>query len=163
MGGYGMRNCLALLFVLVLTIMVVIPAWSQVPPGGEEEEEEEQSDEKKIDNDDYIMFAVGGILGAGTQALYFRDKAVVESKAPPIIMGYFIWNAIVVLKELHDDPPEDRLYWGDILVANAGFTLGVVLWHYTVGKNIKTKPKRRAKTHYGYLTIDGQPTQIKLY
>jgi len=155
-----MNKYLYLLLVFVVLSFAVNPAYAA---SGIETGE----DIKRIDTDDYIMFAVGGIGGAGLQSLYFRDKPRVESRIPGIVMSYFIWNAIVLTKETHIDDTEDMMLWEDLLIANAGLTLGVALWHYTVGKSIHVKSKRRNKKYrnqYGnYLKIDNNLTQIQLY
>ena len=142
----------------IVFMLVITPAWCLAA------QEETTREEAKIDGDDYVMFAVGGFLGAGIQQLYFMEKPKVESRVPPIVMSYFIWNAIVVIKELQVDDGDDRLYWADVALANAGLTLGNIIWHYTIGRNIQVKSKKpTGPKKLRYLVIGNKPTQIEIY
>jgi len=151
-----MRHLLTLLLIFSLSITLITPVWGATDGNN-------QDDTKKIDTDDYIMFGVGGLAAAGLQEIYYREKPSVESRAPSIVMGYFNWNAIVVTKEMQIDDGEDRMRWEDILIANAGFTMGTLIWHYTVGKSVKMKPRKPHKSRSNYLKIGDTPTQIRIY
>ena len=107
-----MKNHIRLTVFFILLIVIVMPEWAIA-----QNETNQKEDNRKIGTDDYVMFAVGGLLGAGIQEIYYREKPTAESRAPSIVMGYFIWNAIVIIKELQFDDGEDRMAWEDILVS----------------------------------------------
>ncbi|OGL45107.1 MAG: hypothetical protein A2161_03990 [Candidatus Schekmanbacteria bacterium RBG_13_48_7] len=154
-----MKNHIKFFVLLILFMMMVMPAWTVA-----QDDSTKKNDNRKIGTDDYIMFAAGGLLGAGIQEIYYREKPSAESRTPAIVMGYFIWNAVVIIKELQFDDGEDRIAWEDIAIANAGFTLGTLIWNYTVGKSIKINPKKPLPHHHHqYLMIGNKQTQIRLY
>jgi len=146
-----MKHGTLIILIIAVIFIGVIPVWS-----------EDNMEEKEIGTDDYIMFGAGAIAGAGLQELFYRDKPVAESRVPSIVMGYFMWNAVVIFKEIELDNGHDRMSIEDIAIANAGYTLGTLIWHYTVGKSVKIKPKKPRGRYRNYLKIGDKPTQIKL-